>query len=115
MAELRSADPIRQDRAAVFAVMAVLPAGYYRAKDLAEMAEVFAGDDPGIRPRPDLWEALFAVAASRDQRGIDPRRLGRWLARNANNISSGFRLFVDASDATRPKYSVKLATAGTAP
>jgi hypothetical protein len=110
IADLRAADPIRQERTALFAAMADLPGGDYRVGELAEMAEGL--DGLGGRKRLDLWEALFAVAAARSGDKIDLRRLGRYLAKNANNIAGGFRLFVDNSDARRPKFSVMPATTG---
>jgi putative DNA primase/helicase len=108
--ELRSADPVRQQRAAVFRALAALPMAGYRTGELAKMAESWSYSNSGIggeHTYPDLWEALSAIALNRrgDQK-IDLAVLGRWLAKNTNNIVNGLRLECDLSDVARPRYSM---------
>jgi putative DNA primase/helicase len=105
MSSLRSFDPVRQARAAVFKswAEALGTGGAYLTADLinrANDARAF-----GDFLRPDFRAALLEIA--RDRRGeIDATRLGRWLSKTENNIAAGFKLISDRGDASRPRWLI---------
>jgi putative DNA primase/helicase len=100
---LRAADPKRQERIAVLDTWyRELPQKWLRAPVLAELA-VEGGE---CLDHPDVFDALFAVAPGRG-RTINTRRLGWWLRQNAGVIAGDYRLTLDESDKSRPKYRVE--------
>jgi putative DNA primase/helicase len=107
MAALHSVDPKRQGRVKVFRAWAdELGIGSaYQTADLISEANSHGMSGSPLHPR--LREALLDVA--RNQRGdaIDPRRLGRWLSSNADNIADGLKLIVDRGDEQRPRWVLK--------
>jgi putative DNA primase/helicase len=108
----RAEDPQRQVRAAVFGAWAVeigLAPAVFRTADLIELAEEV--DANGRRKRPHLRTALLDVARARQDRGLDPIRLGQWLKRSENAIAAGYKLTADRSDAARPRWCLSNATA----
>jgi putative DNA primase/helicase len=109
MADLHSVDPVRQGRVAVFRAwgdeLGISVA--YQTADLINEANNYGLS--GAPVHPGLREALLDVA--RNQRGdaIDPRRLGKWLSKNADNIADGLKLTVDRGDESRPRWVMKKA------
>lgn len=106
LAGVQAADPIRQQRAAVFAawIEELMPNVGYRTSELIRQAEEYNLSE---RARPALFEALFAVAApATGHQQIDPKRLGQWLLGNAGTIARGHKLVVDRSDAARPRWKL---------
>ncbi len=103
MASLRSLDPTRQARTAVFTAWAdeLGVGGAYLTPDLIERANDQGPSGDYLRPR--LRDALFDVARSRVA-GIDAKRLGRWLAKSENNVAAGLKLTSDCGDAARPRW-----------
>jgi hypothetical protein len=110
LAAIQAADPIRQQRAAVFTawVSELIPSVGYQTGELVKHAELYNGLD---RAKPALFEALFAVAAPRTGHPqIDPVRLGQWLNRNLGTITGGHKLAVDRGDLARPRWKLVPAT-----
>jgi len=108
MEAARGADPVREDRSAVFSAWhCELKMGErYLAADLAERADHRYEYDQSL-VAPALRDALLSVAAMRGNAGlIDPRRLGIWLKKNENTIACGFKLTADRSDADRPRWAL---------
>lgn len=103
MASLRSLDPTRQARTAVFTAWAdeLGVGGAYLTPDLIERANDQGPSGDYLRPR--LRDALLEVARSRIG-AIDAKRLGRWLAKTENNIAAGLKLTSDRGDAARPRW-----------
>jgi putative DNA primase/helicase len=103
MASLRSLDPTRQTRTAVFTAWAneLDVGGAYLTPDLIERANDQGTSGDYLRPR--LRDALLEVARSRVG-GIDAKRLGRWLAKTENNLAAGLKLTSDRGDAARPRW-----------
>jgi putative DNA primase/helicase len=109
LAGIQAADPIRQQRAAVFAAWSeeLIPNVGYQTRELIHQAEEYNLSD---RAKPALFAALFAVAASHTGHPqIDPKRLGQWLLRNVNTIARGYKLLVDRGDAARPRWKLTAA------
>jgi hypothetical protein len=107
IAALRTEDPVRVARAAVFNAWAEeLDIGIgYQTGELVKCANQYTRDEP---TNPALREALLTVAKPRSgQPTIDPTILGQWLRRNLDNIAAGYRLDVDRSDAARPKWKIE--------
>jgi hypothetical protein len=103
---VRASDPVRQERAAVFAawVNELKVNVSYRTAELKTAAEQWNGSGYA---RPALFEALYAVAAPRTGHPqIDPNKLGLWLRRNVDTIVAGHKLMVDQSDKTRPRWKL---------
>ena len=109
VANAQAEDPIRQQRAAVFAAWSqelVMGIGY-PTSEIIKLAEEYGGDK---RTHPALWDSLFAIAAPRSgYQQIDPKQLGKWLSRNIDTIASGQRLTVDRADKARPRWKLILA------
>jgi hypothetical protein len=109
IANVRAEDPIRQQRAAIFAAWAeeLTPNLGYLTAELIRLAEEYRGT---VRARPALWDALYAIAAPRSGYAqIDPKQLGKWLGRNVDTIAGGHRLTVDRRDKARPRWKLNLA------
>jgi len=85
-AELRAADPVRE---ALVAILAAWRDTFGTAAATVASA-VDAATAPGMSGRPQLLEALRAVAAERNG-DINRRRLGRYLLRNCRRIENGMR------------------------
>jgi putative DNA primase/helicase len=107
MADLHSVDPVRQGRVAVFRAWEdeLGIGGAYQTSDLINEANNYGLS--GAPVHPGLREALLDIA--RNQRGdvIDPRRLGKWLSKNADNIADGLKLTIDRGDEQRPRWVLK--------
>jgi putative DNA primase/helicase len=103
---IRSEDPVRSSRAAVFTAWAKdlqVNIGYHTS-ELIETAERLRNGEP---PRQGLWDALFALAAPKSgYQVIDPTKLGHWLKVNADTIAAGHKLMVDRSDKARPRWKL---------
>jgi putative DNA primase/helicase len=109
MDDIRGADPVRQDRAAVFtAWREELKIGQeYFAAEIVELAEPRYSYG-GKLIRPKLRAALLAVAEKRGRGDeIDPRRLGIWLKKNEDTIVGAFKLTADRRDPSRPRWLLR--------
>lgn len=103
MASLRSSDPQRLLRVAVFKAWAeeLGTGGAYITADLIGRAS-----DPGPIGgflRPQLRAALIEIARDRAG-GLDSRRLGRWLSKAESNVADGLKLTCDRGDVGRPRW-----------
>jgi hypothetical protein len=110
LSDVQAADPIRQQRAAVFSawIEELTPNADYQTRELIKQAEQYNFSE---RARPALFDALFAVAAPHSgQPQIDPKRLGKWLSGNVNTIARGHKLVVDRRDAARPRWKITKAS-----
>jgi putative DNA primase/helicase len=108
MATARAADPVRQGRARVFAAwLSELGEASYTAAEIIEQANARYDYDQSF-VRPALRAALLEVAQKLTGSGdtIEPRRLGKWLAKNENTIAAGRKLNVDRTDKSRVRYSL---------
>jgi putative DNA primase/helicase len=106
MASLRSVDPVRLARAAVFRAWAdeLGIGGGYLTADLINRANDQGAY--GAHVRPVLHTALLDIG--RDRNGnIEPRRVGKWLSRNENNVADGLKLTCDRGDAARPRWVIR--------
>jgi hypothetical protein len=92
-AELRSADPVREGLLGVLRAwhhaFGSEPTTVGRASDAAMELKGLA--------RPDLYDALHAVAGDRGD-NINRRRLGRYMKRNARRIEDGLRIEIMGED-----------------
>lgn len=107
MALLRSTDPVRQTRMTVFSAWAdelMLDTGY-QTSELVTAANQH-GEMSGETLRPKLRAALLEIGHDRHG-GIEPRRVGKWLSRNENNVVDGFKLTCNRSDAARPRWAIR--------
>ena len=114
MEAARGADPVREDRAAVFMAWrdGLVLGDAYRVPEIVDQAErryefgAETGELSGSLVRPQLHAALLTIAAQRGGGGakIDARRLGIWLKKNENTIARGLKLTADHSDADRPRW-----------
>jgi hypothetical protein len=86
-AELRASDPVRE---ALVALLTAWDAAFGTSPATVAMA-VDAASASGMSARPQLLEALQAIAGERNGE-INTRRLGRYLARNVRRIEDGRRL-----------------------
>jgi putative DNA primase/helicase len=98
-------DPVAGSLRAVFAAWSGLktlglsdPRGH-RVRDLMEDAQ---HDE-------ELLHALLEVAEGQGGNSgkLDHSRLSRWLAHNENRIAGGFKLIVDRSDPSRPRWRLE--------
>jgi putative DNA primase/helicase len=109
MEAARGADPVREDRVAVFTAWhdELIIDDQYLAAELAELAAARHDSDQSF-VRPALYGALRAVAAPRRSNGgqIDARRLGIWLKKNENTIANGHKLVADRGDTQRPRWKL---------
>jgi putative DNA primase/helicase len=103
---VRAADPISAKLHAVIAAwVSELKVGVgYHTSELVKLADEYRGDGSG-RSRPSLWEALAAVAGTKNGQ-MDPARLGLWLQAHLNRVSAGHKLLVDRINQARPRWSV---------
>jgi putative DNA primase/helicase len=109
MDDIRGTDPVRQDRAAIFAAWRdelKIDQGYL-ASEIAEQAEArYSYNQTLVRPK--LRAALLAVAEKRGRSGeIEPRRLGIWLNKSENTIAGGLKLTVDRGDPNRLRWQLR--------
>jgi putative DNA primase/helicase len=106
METARNADPVRQQRGAVFAAWATElgTGGGYLTSELIARAD--DRDDTGALSRPMLHNSFIEVARQRGGSAIDPKRLGRWLSGATDTIANRFKLTVDRSDQTRPRWII---------
>jgi putative DNA primase/helicase len=105
MASLRSVDPVRAARVALFQAWArelKIGTGYQTA-DLISHAN--DKDHYGAPKNPTLLAALLDIGHDRSG-NIEPRRVGKWLSRNENNVADGLKLTCDRADASRPRWRV---------
>lgn len=100
----RAEDPIRAARAAVFAgwvkELGLNPAGFTVSQ---MMQEADAFDGSGFQC-PTFREAVLAVAAERSGTSISPKRFGKWLSSNNNNVIGGIKLTANRSDPSRVRW-----------
>lgn len=106
MASLRSTDPIRQTRITVFSAWAdeLGLNGAHQTSELVIAANQ-RGEMSGELLRPKLRAALLEIGHDRHG-GIEPRRIGRWLSRNENNVAVGLKLTCDRGDPQRPRWFI---------
>jgi putative DNA primase/helicase len=100
----RAEDPIRAARAAVFAGWAKelgLNPGGLTVPQMIQEADAF--DGTGFQC-PTFREAVLGVAAERSGTAISPKRFGKWLASNNNNVIGGFKLTANRSDPSRVRW-----------
>ena len=105
-AELRSADPERQVRAVVFEAWATeldIGVPHLTSDVIARCNDQYLSG--GKHLRPGLRNALLDIAQGRTG-DIDPRRLGKWLAKAENSIAAGFKLASDRGDPLRPRWMI---------
>jgi putative DNA primase/helicase len=105
MNAIRSADPVRQARVSVFTAWAkeLGAGGAYRTSELIERAQDGGLDGQWLRPL--LREALLEVARTRSgEPKIDSKRLGIWLRSANDTVAEGYKLTIDRSDKTRPRW-----------
>jgi putative DNA primase/helicase len=105
MQRLRDEDPVTASLANLFTAWAAeltIGAGLRTNELIKAASEV---DPTGAIIRPDLREALTAIAGSK-MGGIDAKRLGEWMGQHRDRISAGYKLTVEGSDKTRPKWRV---------
>jgi putative DNA primase/helicase len=103
IATSRLDDPQLQERAAVFAAWASELAqgtGYLTS----ELIEAAMANLSGAWQRPQLRDALIAVAQGRGGEPISSKKLGKWLSRTKNVIALGYKLVVDNRNAARPRW-----------
>jgi putative DNA primase/helicase len=106
MVMLRSVDPARLARAAVFRAWAdeLGTDGAYQTADIINRANDQGAF--GTYLRPALRAALLEIG--RDRNGnIEPRRVGKWLSKNENNVADGLKLTCDRGDALRPRWLLR--------
>jgi hypothetical protein len=103
---VRAADPINAKLHAVIAAWATdLTVGTeYRTNELVAAASECIPHSAD-RIRPELWDALFAVAGNAGQ--LERTRLGLWLQNHLNRISGGFKLLVNHKDKARPRWRLE--------
>lgn len=105
----RAEDPLRAARAALFGAwkseIGLGPPGYLTA-ELVESAEGYDHTN-AVFTRPAFREACLAVAAERSGTVVSPRRLGKWLSSNNNNMIGTVKLIVDRNDAARPRWRLE--------
>jgi putative DNA primase/helicase len=111
MATARADDPRRQQRSMVFrAWFDELRDSKYMAGELIKQAQ-----DRDYQTRellhPRINAAFCEIAQTQKDKSpigqIEPRRLGRWLSKNANTIADGLKLTVDRTDRSRVRYQLK--------
>jgi putative DNA primase/helicase len=106
MGSLRSNDPIRQTRITVFSAWAdeLIRGAGYQTSELVTGANQ-RGEMSGELVRPKLRAALLEIGHDRHG-GIEPRRIGKWLSKNENNVAASLKLTCDRSDAARPRWAI---------
>lgn len=104
-AVLRAEDPVRAARKALFGAWSrELQVGIgYQTAELIRLASEHNGDG---WVRPDLRAAFLAVAKSRVGDQIDTLRLARWLIAAARVVTDGYKLTVERSDPSRPRWQL---------
>jgi putative DNA primase/helicase len=107
MASLRSIDPKRIVRAALFRAWAdeLGPNGAHQTADVINRAND-RGPQSGELLRPDLHAALLDIGRDRIG-GIDAKRVGKWLSQNENNMADGLKLTCDRGDVSRPRWVLR--------
>ena len=107
IAAARRADPVRQGRSRVFEAWRddVGTGIGFTATELIEQAEARHSYD-GTHVRPAFSAALGEIAQKQGVRDylIEPRRLGKWLAKEENTIASGLKLTADRTDLRRVRF-----------
>lgn len=104
-AVLRAEDPVRAARKALFGAWSrELQVGIgYQTAELIRLASEHSGDG---WVRGDLRAAFLAVAKSRVGDQIDTLRLARWLIAAARVVTDGYKLTVERSDPSRPRWQL---------
>ena len=104
---VRAADPINAKLHGVIAAwVADLTVGkdYYTSELIVEASECIPHSADRIRP--NLWDALFAVAGNKAGQ-LEGARLGLWLQAHLNRISAGHKLLVDRTNKARPRWRLE--------
>jgi putative DNA primase/helicase len=105
MSSLRAVDPKRVERAALFQAWAdELGVGAFQTADLINRANDQGAF--GAFTRPKLRDALLEIGRDRHG-GMDPKRIGKWLSRNENNVAAGLKLTCDRGDEARPRWVLR--------
>jgi putative DNA primase/helicase len=107
IATARRADPVRQERGHVFeAWRDELGTGIaWTVPEIIEKASARSELD-GAYVRPSLAAQMSAIAQKQGVRDylLEPRRLGKWLAKQENTVAGGLKLTVDRADLRRVRY-----------
>lgn len=104
---IRAEDPTRNARSAIFEAWAqclVVGQGY-QTGEIITAAETYDGVTSTF-VNAELRSALFAIAKAKSAEKIDAMRLGWWLRATAKVVSGRFKLMVDRTNATHPKWSI---------
>jgi len=97
---LRGSDPRKAEAAAVFEAWRMLiGVGKQHQRQTKELIK-FAAEHHDR----SLTEAFLAVAVTRGQNTVDPRRLGHWLAQHEGAIVGKSKLYCDTSDVSRLRW-----------
>jgi putative DNA primase/helicase len=96
----RADDPSFEQRHAIFAAWPPGSADDHGALTTAELIS-------RAEPDRDLKDALAAVAPGGTPPGIDPTRLGKWLAANKDRIANGYQLVQGKSRCGRSRWFVR--------
>jgi putative DNA primase/helicase len=100
--DLIADDPVAGRRRAVFAAwsrLKTLPLADPRGLRVIELIAEAQHDEDLLQPLLELAEGQGNLGGK-----IDHSRLTRWLARNENTIAAGWKLIVDRSDDSRPRW-----------
>ena len=100
----RAEDPIRAARAAVFTTWGKELGTSPRGMTVPELIQEAEATDQHGMLHPTFREAVLSVAAERTGNTISPRRFGKWLASNNNNIVAGMKMTADRSDPSRVRW-----------
>jgi hypothetical protein len=98
----RADDPSRHERVRVFLAWRD-ELGMQRDYTMPEIIDLAAD-----AYRPKLRSILLEIARKRGPNDvIEPKRLGKWLAKNRNAVVNGLKLQIDRSDDSRPRYGLR--------
>jgi putative DNA primase/helicase len=103
-ARLRTDDPRKAEHGAIFdAWRTRIGTGSNRSCFTKELIDIANTDEP-------LREAFVAVAGQRFNADgkIDPKALGKWLAKHEGTIAAKCKLVADRTDASRPRWYLEL-------
>ncbi len=100
----RDEDPIRAARAELFGAWAKELGTNPRGLTVAEMIHEAEQIDQQGFLCPAFREALLAVAAEKSGTTISPKRLGKWISANNNNVVAGTKLVANRADKSRVRW-----------
>jgi putative DNA primase/helicase len=98
----RAEDPLRDERVRVFLTWRDV-LGMQRDYTMPEIIDL-----ADATYRPKLRSILLEIARKHGPNDvIEPRRLGKWLAKNRNAVINGVKLQIDRADPSRPRYGLR--------